>query len=170
MIHASVILWARLQLISPVFNPSRYLTCVSVEEVENGLRTFLYIRTTGFTTKTGHRQNKLGSLIKKSRETAARTGPNRMGRAFHHTNDECEGQNRSAMLHAALHNTGMLPSYKQTLHAWLLKTLPPTVQTPRLCVFDLSVTLACAECLTASQSAPNGSYGPYGHITSMGNA
>ena len=24
----------------------------------------------------------------------------------------------------------MLPSYKQTLHAWLLKTLPPTVQTP----------------------------------------
>ena len=39
-----------------VFNPSMYLTCVSVEEVENGLRTFLYIRTTGFTTKTGHRQ------------------------------------------------------------------------------------------------------------------
>ena len=24
----------------------------------------------------------------------------------------------------------MLPSYKQTLHAWLLTTLPPTVQTP----------------------------------------
>ena len=33
-----------------------------------------------------------------------------------------------------------------------------------------SVTLACPECLTASQSAPNGSYGPYGHIASMGNA
>ena len=98
--------------------------------MENGLRTFLYIRTTGFTTKTGHRQKKLGSLIQKSRETAARTGPNRMVGAFHHTNDECEGSNRSAILHAALHNTGMLPSYKQTLHAWLLKTLPPTVQTP----------------------------------------
>ena len=75
-------------------------------------------------------KRKLGSLIQKSRETAARTGPNRMVGAFHPTNDECEGQNRSAMLHAALHNTGMLPSYKQTLHAWLLKTLPPTVQTP----------------------------------------
>ena len=50
--------------------------------------------------------------------------------AFHHTNDECEGSNRSAILHEALHNTGMLPSYKQTLHAWLLTTLPPTVQTP----------------------------------------
>ena len=40
----------------------------------------------------------------------------------------------------------------------------------RVCIFDVSVTLACPECLTASQSAPNGSYGPYGHITSMGNA
>jgi hypothetical protein len=40
----------------------------------------------------------------------------------------------------------------------------------RICLFDLSVTLACPECLTASQSAPNSSYGPYGHITSMGNA
>ena len=53
-----------------------------------------------------------------------------MGGAFHHTNDESQGSDRSAMLHAALHNTGMLPSYKQTLHAWLLTTLPPTVQTP----------------------------------------
>ena len=61
------------------FNPSMHLTCVSVEKVENGLRTFLYIRKTGFTTKTGHRQKKLGSLIQKSKETAARTGPNRMG-------------------------------------------------------------------------------------------
>ena len=113
-----------------VFNPSIHLTCVSVEEVENGLRTFLYIRTTGFTTKTGHRQKKLGSLIQKSRETAARTGPNRMVGAFHHTNDECEGSVRSAMLHATLHSTGMLPCNQQTLHAWLLKTLPPTVQTP----------------------------------------
>ena len=50
--------------------------------------------------------------------------------AFHHTNDECEGSARSAILHAALHNTGMLPPYKQTLHAWLLKTNRPTVQTP----------------------------------------
>ena len=40
----------------------------------------------------------------------------------------------------------------------------------RICIFYLSVTLACPEYLTASQSAPNGSYGPYGHITSMGNA
>ena len=48
--------------------------------------------------------------------------------------------------------------------------LDPPSWCGRLCVFDLSVTLACAECLTASQSAPNGSYGPYGHITSMGNA
>ena len=30
--------------------------------------------------------------------------------------------------------------------------------------------LACPEYLTASQSAPNGSYGSYGHITCMGNA
>ena len=97
-----------------------------VSECQN----FLYIGTTGFTTKTGHRQKKIGSLIQKSRETAARTGPNRMGGAFHHTNDECEGSVRSAILHAVLHNTGMLPSYKQTLHAWLLTTNRPTVQTP----------------------------------------
>ena len=37
---------------------------------------------------------------------------------------------RSEFLHIVLHNTGMLPSYKHTLHDWLLKTLPPTVQTP----------------------------------------
>ena len=111
-------------------NPSIYLTCVSVEEVENGLRTFLYIRTTGFTTKTGHRQKKLGSLIQKSRETAARTGPNRMVGAFHHTNDECQDSHRSAILHTALHNTEIVPCNQQTLNACLLTTLPPTVQTP----------------------------------------
>ena len=31
-------------------------------------------------------------------------------------------------------------------------------------------TPVCSEGLTASQSAPNGSYGPYGHGTCMGNA
>ena len=93
-------------------------------------RTFLYIRTTGFTTKTGHRQKNLGSLIQKSRETAARTGPNRMVGAFHHTNDECQDSIRSEFLHTALHNTEIVPSNQQTLHAWLLTTLPPTVQTP----------------------------------------
>ena len=31
-------------------------------------------------------------------------------------------------------------------------------------------TRACSEGLTASQSAPDGSYGPYDHIISMGNA
>ena len=46
-------------------NPSIYITCVSVKEVENGLRTVLYIRTTGFTTKAGHRLKKIGSLIQK---------------------------------------------------------------------------------------------------------
>ena len=50
--------------------------------------------------------------------------------AFHHTNDECEGSNRSAILHTALHNTEIVPCNQQTLHAWLLTTLPPTVQTP----------------------------------------
>ena len=33
----------------------------------------------------------IGSLIQKSRETAGRTGPNRMGGAFHHTNDQSQG-------------------------------------------------------------------------------
>ena len=107
-----------------------HATCVSVEGGGKWSQNFLYIRTTGFTTKTGHRQKELGSLIQKSKETAARTGPNRMGGAFHHTNDESQGSVRSEMLHAVCSNTGMLPSYKQTQHAWLLSTLPPTVQTP----------------------------------------
>ena len=47
-----------------LINPSVHITCVSVEEVENGLSTFLYIRTTGFITKTGHRQQNLGSSYK----------------------------------------------------------------------------------------------------------
>ena len=50
--------------------------------------------------------------------------------AFHHTNDECQDSIRSEFLHTALHNTEIVPSNQQTLHAWLLKTLPPTVQTP----------------------------------------
>ena len=32
------------------------------------------------------------------------------------------------------------------------------------------LTLAWTECLTASHSVPNGTYGPYAHITSLGNA
>ena len=36
---------------------------------------------------------------------------------------------RSEMLHAAC-STQNVPCYQQTLHAWLLTTIPPTVQTP----------------------------------------
>ena len=85
-------------------NPSIYITCVSVEEVANGLRTFLYIRTTGFITKTGHRKKKLGSLsytnpakrqLEQGQLQIAWEG------AFHHTNDESQGSIRSEFLHAA---------------------------------------------------------------------
>ena len=50
--------------------------------------------------------------------------------AIHHTNEECQDSIRSEFLHTALHNTEIVPCNQQTLHAWLLTTLPPTVQTP----------------------------------------
>ena len=63
------------------------------------------------------------------------------------------------MLHAALHNTGMLPSYKQTLHAWLLKTLPPTVQTPcknSIALQNASLAVTRASDATFTPPAPSG--------------
>ena len=65
---------AHFRTATSLMTPSRVLTAISSD--------CTYIRTTGFTTKTVHRPKELGSLIQKSRETAARTGPNRMVGAF----------------------------------------------------------------------------------------
>ena len=45
-----------------------------------------------------------------------------------------------------------------------------TAAVDRLAQENEKWTRACSEGLTASQSAPDGSYGPYDHIISMGNA
>ncbi len=73
---------------------------------------------------------KIGSLIQKSRETAARTGPNRMGGGIPPYKRSKSGLRKVRDVARSIQHTDIVPCNQQTLHAWLLKTLPPTVQTP----------------------------------------
>ena len=69
------------------------------------------------------------------------------------------GLSQVRVLARSMQHTDLVPSNQQTLHAWLLETLPPTVQTPckhSIALQNASLAVTRASDATFMLPAPSG--------------